>query len=98
MYKENYMGYCENHGLDYGWTCPVCEISMEYVGRSWLLDHFDDGYKNPDKNFSSLGPEAQGAFAHGARIKNPLRDTKKKRKRQLRRVLERISQKSRRRN
>jgi hypothetical protein len=72
------MSTCKKHNVEHNWTCFVCEAMWDYVGRTNLIDYFNDGFRG--NFFTTTDPEERGAYAHGERLARQYKESQKVKK------------------
>lgn len=58
---------CEGHKMKYVFTCPVCEIELEYVSRTHLLPYFRSGVLG--EKITVVSNEEKEAYQHGLKLR-----------------------------
>ncbi len=62
------MSSCNQHGIKFSYTCPICEVELSYITRLNLLEHFRAGVAQ--KPIGNRRGAEKEAFLHGLKTGN----------------------------
>lgn len=65
------MEKCKQHEIEYSYTCHVCEYELKYIGETYLLRHFREGFFG--KQFKGINIHDQSAYERGKEFKIALK-------------------------